>query len=79
MVMYPRFVSLFFFVSQYAWYLGIESILLKYRDEILKLPLHFPTYIMEGRVKILETYLKSEEIICFYPHILVHLQTIIVN
>ena len=60
-------------------YLGIESILLKYRDEILQPPLHLPTCIMEGRVKILETYAKSEEIISFYPHIFVHLQTIIAN
>ena len=30
---------------------------------------------MQGRVKILETYPKSEEIINFYPHIFVHLQT----
>ena len=56
-------------------YLGIESILLKYRDEILKPPLRLSTYIMEGRVKILETYPKSEEIISFYPHIFIHLQT----
>ena len=32
---------------------------------------------MEGIVKILETYPKSEEIISFYPHIFVHLQTFI--
>ena len=58
-------------------YLGMESILLKYRDEILKPPFRLSTYIMEGRVKILETYRKSEEIISFYPHIFIHLQTFI--
>ena len=30
-------------------------ILLKYRDEILELPLRLSTNIMEGRVKLLET------------------------
>ena len=35
--------------------LDIENILLKYSDEIWKLPLGLSTYIMEGRVKILET------------------------
>ena len=39
-----------------------------YCDEILKLPLRWPICIMEGRVRILETYPKSEEIISFYPH-----------
>ena len=29
---------------------------------------------MEGRVKIFETYPKSEEILSFCPHIFVHLQ-----
>ena len=43
------------FILRVARYLGIESILVKYRDEILKLQLHLPTHIMEGRVKILET------------------------
>ena len=51
----------------YDRYLGIESILVKYCDEILQLSLRLPTHIMEGRVKILETYPKSEEIISFYP------------
>ena len=41
---------------------------MKYRDEMLQLPLHLSTHIMEGRVKILETYPKSEEIISFYPN-----------
>ena len=59
------------------WYLGIESTLLKYRDEILQPPLRLSAHIMEGRVKISETYPKSEEIISFYPHIFVHLQTFI--
>ena len=58
-------------------YLGIESILLKYRDDILKPPLRLSAHIMEGRVKILETYPKTEEIITFYPHIFVQLQTFI--
>ena len=43
-------------------WLGIESILVKYRDEILKPPLRLSAHITEGRVKILETNLKSEEI-----------------
>ena len=34
---------------------------------------------MEGIVKILETYLKSEEIKSFYPHIFIDLQTFIVK
>ena len=54
---------------------GIESILLKHCDEILKLPLHLSTHIMQGRVKILETYPKSEEVINCYPHVFVYLQT----
>ena len=54
-------------MGQLARYLGIETILLKYRDEILQLSLPFSTYLMEGRLKILETYPKSEEIISFYP------------
>ena len=48
-------------------YLGIESILLKYYDEILQPPLCLSAHIMEVRVKILETYPKSEEIRSFYP------------
>ena len=54
-------------MGRYARYLGIETILLKYRYEILQPPFHLSTYIMEGRVKISETYSKSEEIINFYP------------
>ena len=34
----------------YAGYLGIGSILVKYLEKILKLPLCLPTHIMEGRV-----------------------------
>ena len=45
--------------------LGIETILLKYCDEILKLALCLSSHIIEGRVKILETYPKSEEITHF--------------
>ena len=52
-------------MGRLAWCLVIESILLKYYDEILKLPLRLPAHIMEGRVKILETYPKSEEMISF--------------
>ena len=32
----------------------------------LKPPFHLPTYVMEGIVKILGIYSKSEEIISFY-------------
>ena len=46
--------------------LNITSILLKYCDEILQRPLHLPTHVMEGIVKILETYPKSEEAISIY-------------
>ena len=35
-------------------------------DEILQPPLHLRTHLMGGRVNILETYPKSEEIISFY-------------
>ena len=40
---------------------------MKYCDEILQPPLRLLIHIMEERVKILETYSKSEEIIRFYP------------
>ena len=40
---------------------------MKYHDEILQPSLRLSTHIMEGRVKILEIYPKSEEIITFYP------------
>ena len=43
-----------------------ESILVKYCDEILPLITHF----MKGRVKILETCPKAEEIINLYPILL---------
>ena len=46
---------------------GIESIVVKYCDKILKPPPCLLTHIMDGRVKVLETYPKSEEIISFYP------------
>ena len=51
----------------------MESILLKHYDEILQLPLHLCTLIMEGRVKIVETYLKSEELL---SPICMHLQAL---
>ena len=38
-----------------------KSILMKYSDEISKVPLHLPAHIMEGRVKILEIHPKSEK------------------
>ena len=44
---------------------SIKSILLEYCDKILEPPFRLPTHIMEGRVKILETWPKSEEIISF--------------
>ena len=40
---------------------------MKYCDKNLKPPLLLSTHIMGGRVKILETYSKSEEILSFYP------------
>ena len=51
----------------YARYLGIESILVKYRNEILQPPLRLSAHIMEGKLKILGTTPKSEEITHFYP------------
>ena len=39
---------------------------MKYRDEILQLPLRLSAHIMEGKLKILETNPKSEKIISFY-------------
>ena len=54
-------------MGRYARYLSIEIILVKYGDENLKPPLRLSAQIMEGRVKKLETYLKSEEILCFFP------------
>ena len=53
-----------------AWCLGIESILLESRDENLQLLLCLSTHIMEGRLKISETYQTSEEIISFYRQFL---------
>ena len=40
---------------------------MKYRDEILQPPLRLSAHIMEGRVEILVTNPKAEEIISFYP------------
>ena len=45
----------------------MERILLKYRDEILQPSLCLSTHILEERVKILETYPKSEKNLSFYP------------
>ena len=49
---------------------------MKDRDEILQLPLHLSAYIIEGKLKILETNQKSEEIKHFYDFIpcFVHLR-----
>ena len=33
-------------MGRYAWYFGTKSILMKYRDKILKLSLGLPTYII---------------------------------
>ena len=60
-------------------YLGIETILLKYCEEILKTPLRLLIHIMEGRVKILEKYPKSEEIISFFSNIFMHLKPFIIK
>ena len=48
---------------------------MKYRDEILQLPLRLSANIMEGRLEILETFTKSEKITSFYPIVLCILQT----
>ena len=53
-------------MGQLARYLSIESILLKYCDEILQTPLCLSAHIMEGKVEILETNKKSEEVLHFY-------------
>ena len=42
--------------------LGLYSILVKNRDEISKLLSHLPIHITEGKLKILETNPKFEEI-----------------
>ena len=43
---------------------------MKYRDGILQLPLRFSAHIMEGKLRILVTNPKSEEIISLYPIVL---------
>ena len=63
-----HFVCLSVGMARYARYISIESILLKYCDEILEPPLRLSVYIMKGKVKILQTYPKSEEIISFIPN-----------
>ena len=45
--------------------LSIKSIFLKYHVAILKPPLRLPTHVMERRVKILETFPKSEQLEAF--------------
>ena len=47
---------------------------MKYCDEILQPPLCLSAVIMEGKLKILGTNPKSEEIISFYPIFLCSLQ-----
>ena len=47
--------------------LCIEIILLKYCEEILQPPSCSSTYIMELKLKILETNPKSQETATFYP------------
>ena len=49
---------------------------MKYRDEILQLPLRLSAHKMEGKPKILRINPKSEEIISFYPIFLCILQTL---
>ena len=46
---------------------GIESILLKHLDKILKMPSHLPTHIIKRKLRVLEIYLKSEATPHFYP------------
>ena len=45
-------------------------------DGILQPPLRLSEHIMEVRVKILEIYLKFEEILSFNPQFSMHLQTL---
>ena len=51
--------------------------LMKYQDEILQLPLHLQTHVMYGKLQILGTNPKSEEIISFCPIVSCILQTFI--
>ena len=45
-------------MGQWAQCYAIKSILMKYRDEILKLALCLSTHIIEGKLKMLKTYPK---------------------
>ena len=65
--------------DDYAVNIALLSILLKYHDEIWKPPLSLSTHIMEGRVKILETYQNLKKLYAFIPCIFVHLQTFILT
>ena len=40
----------------------------RYFDVILKLSIHLSTHIMEGKLKVMVTYPKSEEIMIFIPY-----------
>ena len=54
-----------------TWRHGINIILLKYRDKILKPPFHLSTHIIEEKLKVLEKTLNLERfqtILCIlYP------------
>ena len=63
--------------GQLGRYLSIESILMKYHDDILEPPFRLPAYIMEGKLKILGRNHKFEEIISLYPIFLCILKTFI--
>ena len=49
----------------------------EYLIYVITIYIYIYIHIMEGRVKILETYQKSEEIFSFYPIFLCILQTFI--
>ena len=57
--------------------LGIESILVKYRDQILLPLLNLSVHIIEGKLKMLERNPKSEENYSLLFHSFVHLKTFI--
>ena len=50
----------------YPWCLCIRSILPKYCNETLQLPYRLSIHIGEGKLKILQTNDKSEEVAHFY-------------
>ena len=53
-------------MGRWPQYLSIKSIFLKYYDDSLQLEYQLSTNIIEGKLKVLETNLKSEEMGHYY-------------